>query len=415
MNERDKQILRELGKQVAEIAHLPLQEETRRLWKALNSLKPERPMVAIDQIPWHEMNVDDELTLKCEDGFARELEWKLRETLYRWKHMRADMVVEKHIDVSKVIHNTGFGLKIEEDIAVLDKNNDVVGHWYHDQLQTEEDLEKIKTPVIALDKEATAVREEKAKEVFDGILEVNMTGMGWKGYYFAPWDLIVQWHGVENSLIDLADRPDFVHSLLERLTSAYMGLADQLEEQGLFHVNMPTIHCTGAYTDELPAPGFEPARPRAKDVWTCGMAQIFASVSPEMHQEFELNYGFEYYERFGLVYYGCCEPLHDKIHLVRKIPNLRKISISPLANVQRAAEQIGGDFVLSRKPSPAYLAYPDWDPGIVKADLEDTRRICAANGTPVEFILKDISTVNYQPRRLWEWADIAMRIAREGL
>ena len=60
----DATVLRELGKQVAEIAALPVQQETIGLWKALNGLKPARPMVAIDQIPWHEMDVDGELTLQ---------------------------------------------------------------------------------------------------------------------------------------------------------------------------------------------------------------------------------------------------------------------------------------------------------------------------------------------------------------
>lgn len=48
----DAAILRGLGKQVAEVAALPRQAETVRLWKALNGLKPERPMVMIDQIPF---------------------------------------------------------------------------------------------------------------------------------------------------------------------------------------------------------------------------------------------------------------------------------------------------------------------------------------------------------------------------
>ena len=36
----------------------------------------------------------------------------------------------------------------------------------------------------------------------------------------------------------------------------------------------------------------------------------------------------------------------------------------------------------------------------------------AAHGTcHVELIMKDISTVRYQPQRLWEWAAIAMEEA----
>ena len=44
---KDRQVLRELAAQVAEIAGLPAQQETIRLWKALNGLRPVRPMVAV--------------------------------------------------------------------------------------------------------------------------------------------------------------------------------------------------------------------------------------------------------------------------------------------------------------------------------------------------------------------------------
>ncbi len=99
---KDRNILRELGSQVAEIAALPVQQKTISLWKALNELKPGRAMVMIDQIPWHEMDVNGELTLQSEDGFCRSIENQLRQTLYRWKHMRADMVVEPFVGLASV-------------------------------------------------------------------------------------------------------------------------------------------------------------------------------------------------------------------------------------------------------------------------------------------------------------------------
>ena len=85
------------------------------------------------------------------------------------------------------------------------------------------------------------------------------------------------------------------------------------------------------------------------------MAQIFSSVSPGMHQEFELDYAVRWYARFGLVYYGCCEPLDGKMDIIRKIPHVRKISMSPWVDEEKGAERIGRDFVFSRKPSPAFL------------------------------------------------------------
>jgi len=290
---------------------------------------------------------------------------------------------------------------------VGDPRNRIVGHYFIDQMKTEEDVERIRAPEVELDEEATAEAEEKAHAIFDGVLEVRMQG---PVPMFAPWDTIVQWRGAEALLLDLADRPAFMHEIMSRLTDAQLAMLDQLEEKGLLGWAQRTIHCTGAYTDELPADGFDPGRPRAKDLWTCGMAQIFSSVSPAMHQAFDLDYAERWYSRFGLVYYGCCEPLDAKLGIVRKIPHLRKISMSPWVDVDRGAEGIGGDFVFSRKPSPALLAWDTWAAEAVEKDLRETLERCTHHGCPVEFILKDISTVRYEPQRLWEWAEIAMRV-----
>jgi hypothetical protein len=321
--------------------------------------------------------------------------------------MRADMVVEPVIDVPKVILGTDFGMQRVERTAVGDPRNDVVGHYYIDQLKTEEDLHKIQMPDVVLDEEATAQAEERAHEILNGILGVRMQG---SLPAFAAWDAIVQWHGVENVLLDLMDRPAFMHSVIARLTDAQLSMLDQLEQKGLLGSGQRTVHCTGAYTDQLPAAGFDPQCPRARDLWTYGMAQIFAAVSPAMHEEFELDYAARWYSRFGLVYYGCCEPLHTKIGIIRKVPHVRKISMSPWVNVEQGAEQIGPGYVFSRKPSPALLAGDTWEPDAVERDLRDTLERCNRHGCPVEFILKDISTVRYQPQRLWEWVDVAMRV-----
>jgi len=111
VSKRDREVLRELGREVGEIAALPAQGETISLWKALNDLRPGRAMVTIDQIPWHEMEVDGGLTLRTEDAFCQEIETQLRRTLYSWRHMRVDMVVEPVIEVPKVIRDTGFGVE----------------------------------------------------------------------------------------------------------------------------------------------------------------------------------------------------------------------------------------------------------------------------------------------------------------
>lgn len=406
----DRDVLRHLGEQLALISQLPIQAEKIALWKASNGLKPVRPMVMIDQMPWHELDVNGELKLQCEDGFCREMETQLRRTLYRWNHMPADFVFERRVVVPKVIHNTGYGIQVTQDIAVLDPKNDVVGHIFKDNVRTEADIDKIRVPEVSLDVSATAQREQIARSIFDGILDVQMQGME---FWISAWDIIACWRGPEAMLWDLTDRPDFMHKLVGRLMECATAMLDDIEAKGLLACNQSWIHCTGAFTDELPKAGFDPARPRARDVWTMTMAQIFSSVSPQMHEEFEINYIIPWCGRFGMVYYGCCEPLDDRLHIIRKLPNVRKVSMSPWVNLQRGAAAIGPDYVFSRKPSPATLATDRFHPEIVQDDIAATIAACKQHGCPLELILKDISTVRYDPQRLWQWEKIAMRMVQE--
>lgn len=405
----DLEVLRTLAREVAEIAALPSQQETIALWRAHNGLRPVRPLVLVDEIPWHEMDVDGSLVSKTEDEVARAFEQSLRQTLYRWRHLRADMVVEPVIDVPKRIHGSGFGVTTEERTLAIDPANDIVSHEYADQLADEEAVGRIRPPEVELDVAGTAVIEAKAHEAFDGILRVRM--QGWLPS-FELWDDIVYWRGAQTVLFDLAARPEHMHRIAARYTEARLVMLDRLEERGLLGHEQATIHCTGAWTDELPAPGYDPARSRARDLWTHGMAQILLSTSPAMFEEFEVPYAARWYERFGLAYYGCCDPLHDRVHLVRRIPNVRKISMSPWADVEIGAAAIGRDFVFSWKPNPALMAADGWDLEAIERDIRRVVTICEQAGCPLEIILKDISTVRYRPQRLWEWAEVVSRVVQ---
>ena len=407
LNNEDRDIIRELATEVAEVAALPVQEEKWGLWRKLNALEPARPMVMIDQVCWNEMNVDDALTLRCMDEECRGYEQQLRRTLFQWKHFPVDMVVEPFIRVPMAIRNSEFGIDVREDTSVTDPTNDVVSHLYENQFKTEEDLEKIQVPVVCHDRDESERRLQVAHALFDGVLEVVLWGAD---PYLSLWDPIATWMGIENALYTLADRPDYIHRLLTRMTDGYLSMLDQLEEQGLLCGPQSLIHCTGAYTNELPASGYDPQKPRTKDLWMFGLAQMLATVSPKMFQEFEVDYASRICERFGLVYYGCCDPLHDRIDQVRMIPNVRKISMSPWVDQARGAAEIGGDYVYSRKPNPVLVAMDRFSEEQVRKDLIQTRDICAEFGCPLEFILKDISTVRYEPARLTEWAKIAMQV-----
>ncbi len=408
LNRDDVAILRELAGAVAEIAALPVQEEKRTLWRKLNARRPVRPMVMIDQVCWNEMNIGDELTLRCNDKECRSYEKNLRRTLYQWKHFPVDMVVDPFISVYKAIHNSGFGITVQDETIMTDPTNDVVGHRYENQFRDEDDLEKIRVPRVTHDTTETERRLSVAHELFGDFLEVRLQGVS---PYLSLWDPIATWMGVENALYAMVDKPGFIHRMLARMTEGYLSMLDQLEDQGLLSGPQSLIHCTGAYTDELPAPGYNPAKPRTQDMWMFGLAQMFSTISPAMFKEFEVDYTSLICARFGLVYYGCCDPLDGKMAEVRMIPHVRKVSMSPWANEERGAAAIGGDFVYSRKPNPALLAFDTFDSEKVRNELQVTREVCERYGCPLEFILKDISTVRYEPERLFHWAKVAMQVA----
>lgn len=113
LSPRDKDILRRLATELAGIAALPVHKEKAVLWQKLNDRQSVRPMVWINEICWHEMNVDGELTLKTEHPWAREQEQELRRTLYQWRHLPGDMIVNDYLVCPLAIHSTDFGI-VEE-------------------------------------------------------------------------------------------------------------------------------------------------------------------------------------------------------------------------------------------------------------------------------------------------------------
>jgi hypothetical protein len=222
------------------------------------------------------------------------------------------------------------------------------------------------------------------------------------------------WKGAEPALLALAMDPELMHTLIDRLVTCYLAALDQFVEFNILARNDTNVRVGSGgygYTEDLPPKDFHPGRIRTIDMWGNATPQIFASVSPEMHEEFGINYEKKWLDRFGLTYYGCCEPLDGKMEQLAKIKNLRKISVSPWANIKHAAEQMRDTYVVSYKPSSAYLAYCSFDASAIKKRLKED--LFALKECSVEIILKDISTVCYEPARLWQWAQIVQEAINE--
>jgi hypothetical protein len=402
-----RRVLRDLAKRYAEIAADPRQLATIQGWKKLNGLKKTRPMVRIDQLPWHELPWGQD-KMVCEKdqpgtkepGF-RSIETSLRMTIYAWENFKADMVVLPYIGIGKTVRNAGLGPAAKVERKGLSQH-------FEEQLATVEEVEALKTPIIEVDPKLDQRRLELANELLGDIVPCRLVG---HVRHTGLWDLISTKISPERMLYDLIDRPEYVRVLIRKFVEMENGVLDQFEQHGLLEAAPADIHCTGAFTDELPSKSYDGRRATAKDTWCFTMAQMFSEVSPEMQEEFDIIPLKPLVERYGLAYYGCCEPLHNKIDIVRRnLRNVRKISVSPWANKQISAEKIRGDYVFSAKPNPSHVAMGSLDRDLIRKDLTETVEICRRHNTPCELILKDVSTVCNDPSRLSEWEKIAMDV-----
>jgi hypothetical protein len=321
------------------------------------------------------------------------------------------------VNVPKAIKNFHFGFDLSVDdniyhtmnimtdsLDVLESNKAQTSIKYEDIIPDDKALYRIKAPVILGDEEQDEQNYDKYSEIFNGILPVRMSGVT---MHCGVWDRISEAHGVENIYMDLMDRPDFMKKVVVHFTQITHNVLDQLERLNLLDMETTRVHYSPTY---LAQPIGNAAGTKASRTWGFGMSQLFGdSVSKQVVEEFDIDIINPLYERFGLLYYGCCEALHNHIDAVRKIKNLRKISSSPFDNVYESAEAIGRDYVLSHKPNPQFVTY-SLNESEVRKEINDALKASSANNTPMEIILKSVNTISNKPSILEKWNDLVMNM-----
>ena len=394
MNNRDIEIVRELAKEYMSLVCTDKQEKMFRRFRDTNDLKPGRPPVLLGEIPWYQMDFDGSLTCICEDKGARNAELYFRKALFYMKYFKADNLYEPVFRVKRAVESSGIGVEpVTADLKRTDEINNIVSREFEDILEDESALDLLHDPVLTLRPDKDAARMEFYTDLLGDTIPVRLYGYNY--FYFAPWDKITRLRGVEPILMDMYDRPEYLHAIIKKYVSAAHAELDFVEKN-LDVCPTPELHHTPGTVSGLAGEGL-------KATWCRSMAQTFGVISPAMFEEFEVDYLLSVAKRFQYTYYGCCEPLDDKISVLKKIPNLRKIGCSPWASVEKCAEQIGGDYVLSRKPNPAYVAIST-DPDVVRNEIEETVKACIKYGCAYDYVLKDISTVSGRPENLIVWA-----------
>jgi hypothetical protein len=400
----DRTILRELAKRVKDIASLPIQRERIAMWTDHNSLRPRRPMVLVfPEGGWRELLPDSALT--CQDKFARNVEAELRRRIHTHEHFVTDAVIEDTWLVGPVIRDSGWGLQAKWHFS-----DDPTGARAFDPVIREPaDLKKLRFPELTCDERATSETYARVHDLLGDVLDVRRCKLKRVCYHLMAQ--YTSWRGLEQVMIDMIENPSWLHDAMALLTEGHKLCLKQLVDMNLLDTNHDNSYNNSGgngWTDDLPASGFDPSRVRPRDVWSFAESQELAQVSPEMHEEFALRYEKQLLEPFGLTGYGCCEDLTRKLDYVLKIPRIRRISISPWADVEKCAAKLGRKAIFSWKPHPGMIA-GDYSPTRIREYIR--KAVAAARGCVFEMILKDTHTCDNRPERFDTWSRIAMEEA----
>jgi len=398
---QERAYLRNLAHRVAEIAAQPTQEERRRLWYATNGLKPIKPLIfcspegaRVELIP--------ESTLRLRDPLLRGWELNLLQRIYTWEHFSDDQVIDATLAVPHVYQDTGWGLEPTRTHSDTERGS----YIWDAPVKELSDLDKLHYPEVIVDWEASRRQLELAQDLFGDILHIEQrTSFWWSLGLMMVW---AQLRGLQQIMMDMILEPEWMHRACQFLAAGRLHFVDNIEQQGLLSLNNGNQYVgsgSWGWTDLLPPPDYQPGHVRTQDMWGFTEGQEITGVSPEMHWEFAMQYEAPIHQRFGLTYYGCCEPLDKKFDYVKRLPNLHAVSISPWCDRAIAAEALGDRYVYSWKPHPAHLAGVQFDGDYVRSYIRETLEI--TRGCAVVMSLKDTHTCNQQPARFDEWTRIA--------
>ena len=410
---RDIDTLRRLAARKVEIAHDPVNLERKGAWYRLDSGHADRPMVLteIGGVRDEVQPVADAL-LECEDKWARGHERRLRREIYQFDVLRDDHVIEPHINVGWRVEKSDYGVQTIERRA---EDVDYMGarRWDPPIKDLDRDFDRLRPRTFSVDREATLAGKEGLERVLGDIIPVRIRGGFW-------WTMGMTWPainliGLENLMMFMFDNPDGLYRLMAFLRDDHLAFAEWLEQEKLFTLNDENDYIGSGsigYTDDLPQSDWRPGDPvRMRDQWVLLESQETVGVGPDQFEEFIFPPQRDIAERFGKVYYGCCEPVHSRWHVLRRMPNLARVSVSPWADEKFMARQLGRDYVYSRKPNPTLVSTENFDEDAIRADMRHTLEV--ARNCRVEIIMKDVHTLRNQPDRLPRWVQIAREVIDE--
>ena len=422
IKQQDRDTIRDLAQQWMELAADPIMAERKRLWTAVHDLKAERPVILVEAAAV--TGFLDQSELKCENPILRAVEQNMRVTIKQAKELGDDIVVEPFYRLGWRINFSDFGVPVEAHGAASES----MGYSFNFPIAKPEDISKLKKRTISVDREKTKLMKQTLEDVAGDIMPVKVGnfdpfayefncseysdfgfngnfffGLTWQLYRFLGNDAIPYW---------VYDHPDAIHEIMQYMLDDRIAMFKYLEDNNLLALNTDNQMAgprSYGYTSQLPNPDNGAEDIKLNNLWGWAESQESMIISPDMYKEFVLPYLAKLSSMFGLVYYGCCEKIDDRLELIiEAMPNLRSVSISGWSDLFKTAEILGKDYVYSRKPTPAHLsgANPNWD--LAEKDMKDTYK--AAGDGNIEILFRDLYDVDGDISRLKKWVDMTKSI-----
>ena len=395
---KDKTILRELAKRQLELANSPRNRALEKQWLLHNTFKGTRPMMHVEMGTfWPEAILP---LLKCESDTARNIEATLHHQFFNQEVIGDDHPIRDYFPVYWQSWFTLFGHKITTSHAAKPG----LGHRFNYVIEDlEDEYDKLGASDFGIDKEGTLKEEAFCNELFGDILPAKRIS---GSLYAVPTQKIVHLMGMENMMVSILDYPELFLKMMDRMADDYLAYFKLLETEGALCPTVgPEYLSQGSFcfTDELPAT----APIKTTDMWGYIDSQESVGMSPDMYKEFLFPCFDKIAKVFGLLSYGCCEPVHTVWeNCLSTWSNLRKVSISAWCDEEYMGEQLRGkNIVFFRKPSPNYLGVGStMDEGGLRAHFEKT--LHAARGCTLEFAQRDVYTIGGDIGRVQRYVQI---------
>jgi hypothetical protein len=394
-------LLVDLASQVLANWQSPEMERRRRLWtgyfagKRQDKIPVKCAVFDYYDLVWRQLIPED--TLVFREGLRRDVEVQLRIKLERFRRLPDDEVVWPTLWAQghpRPSADSLWGVPL----ANVEPGMDGGAYRPVPPLNEESDLERLHGPEVVRCPAEEARLTEQISELAGGLLPVRVHT---DELHYGPYEWAVRLRGADRLLLDVYDRPAWVHLLMGRITEGMVAYHQAREREGLYDAQslLPQVHVP---FDEVPA-GLEA---RLAGGWCYAHAQSATSLSPAMYAEFVQPYNARVAKLFRRVYYHGCEDLTRKARVIRDLPNLAYFHVSPWTCLEDVVSVFSGTPVALEvhcHPTEVLFTY-----GPEEMRSEVRQRIAQARGTLFDLKLCDIQTIRGAEEQIERWTQIAM-------